>query len=425
MSQVELGSKLSDWQYTAKTSFQSLMKAEGEGMGFSWEHGRQFEMRTMLRENTEVVMKNPTGYSAYVIRKMSSGLREMPVSIHDEAEKIRRKLEEEKGVTVSVALFGQPGAGKSSLINKIIGEKVAEVGVETDKTVKAASYEAKGLRFVDLPGYGTKNFPKESYFQQFDINHFDLFLCVTSGKLHQADTEFFQELARLGKVCIFVSNKHDELWEDGVAIEELEQRKRKDIIKHVGQQVGVIFTSCRKDTGLDTLNAEIEKNLDGAKRERWTRSAKAYSTRFLQKKKAVCEKYVTTAALLSAANGINPVPGVDIAVDVGILIELFAEIRENYGLSDSFLAKLKQSSIPVVARLANSVVQYAAKEGILMLLKNFVGRHAVKSFSKYIPIYGQLIAASLGYAITSNVGNSYLNDCHELAEEALKNDLGL
>ena len=179
------------------------------------------------------------------------------MSIHDEAEKIRRKLDEENSTTVSVALFGQPGAGKSSLINKIVGQKVAEVGVETDKTVEAASYEAKGLRFVDLPGYGTKNFPKESYFQKFDIQKFDLFLCVTSGKLHQADTEFFQELARRGKVCIFVVNKHDELWEDGIAIEELEQRKINDITKHVGQPVKIVFTSCRKGTGLDALTLKF------------------------------------------------------------------------------------------------------------------------------------------------------------------------
>ena len=65
------------------------------------------------------------------------------MSIHDEAEKIRRKLDEENSTTVSVALFGQPGAGKSSLINKIVGKKVAEVGVETDKTVEAASYEVR------------------------------------------------------------------------------------------------------------------------------------------------------------------------------------------------------------------------------------------------------------------------------------------
>ena len=350
--------------------------------------------------------------------------QEKIMSIHDEAEKIRRKLDEENSTTVSVALFGQPGAGKSSLINKIVGQKVAEVGVETDKTVEAASYEAKGLRFVDLPGYGTKNFPKESYFQKFDIQQFDLFLCVTSGKLHQADTEFFQELARRGKVCIFVVNKHDELWEDGIAIKELEQRKINDITKHVGQPVKIVFTSCRKGTGLDALNIEIQNNLDGAKRERWARGAKAYSARFLQEKRSACEKYVSYAAAAAAANGINPVPGVDVAVDISIIIKLFKEIRDDYGLTDNFLTSLKQSSIPVVGRLANNVAQYAAKEGILMLLKSFAGRQAVKTFAKYIPFIGQAIAAGLGYAITSNVGNSYLSDCHELAEEILNNKLG-
>jgi len=284
------------------------------------------------------------------------------MSIHEEAERIRTVLDEENSSNVSVALFGQPGAGKSSLINKIIGKKVAEVGVETDKTVEAASYEENGLRFVDLPGYGTKNFPKDGYLERFNIQQFDLFLCVTSGKLHQADTEFFQELSKRKKVCIFVVNKHDEIWEDGISIEELEQRKINDIRSHVGHEVNVIFTSCRTGTGLDDLNTDIRNNLDGAKRERWVRSAKAYSTKFLEEKRIACERYVSIAAAASAANAINPIPGADIAVDLSVLVKLFSEIREAYGLNDGFLEKLKQSAIPVVARLSNNVVQYAAKE---------------------------------------------------------------
>ena len=345
------------------------------------------------------------------------------MSIDQEAEKIRQKLDEENSVTVSVALFGQPGAGKSSLINKIIGEQVAEVGVETDKTIEAACYESKGLKFVDLPGYGTKNFPKDTYSKKFNLQGFDLFLCVTSGKLHQADTEFFKEIVSCGKECIFVVNKNDELWENDISIEELQNRKHNDIVKHVGQKVEVVFTSCRQNTGLDALSDEIKNHLDGAKRERWARGAKAYTAKFLQEKRNACEKYVTYAALASAANGINPVPGVDVAVDLSIIMKLFNEIRDDYGLNDRFLVSLKQSSIPVVARLANNVVQYAAKEGILMLLKSFAGRQVVKTFAKYIPFAGQVIAAGLGYTITSNVGKSYLDDCHELAEKALKNNL--
>lgn len=349
--------------------------------------------------------------------------RENNMSIHDEAESIRRKLDEENQATVSVALFGQPGAGKSSLINKIIGKKVAEVGVETDKTIEAASYETKGLCFVDLPGYGTKNFPKESYFERFNIQRFDLFLCVTSGKLHQADTEFFQELTKRKKVCIFVVNKHDELWEDDVPIEELEKRKAQDITAHVGHSVKIVFTSCRKSTGLDNLNEEIKKNLDGAKKERWVRGAKAYSKQFLQEKRLACEKYITLAAVCSAANGINPIPGADVAIDLSVLVKLFTEIRDAYGLNDNFLEKLQKSAIPMVAQLSNNVVKYAAKEGIFLLLKNFVGKQTVKNFAKYVPTIGQAIAAGLGYTITSNAGKSYLDNCHSLAQQILENKL--
>src|SRR5690554_4266733 len=157
------------------------------------------------------------------------------MGIYEEAERAREQLKEADAQLVSVALFGQPGAGKSSLINKLVGEKVAETGVETDKTVKEESYEHNGLELVDLPGYGTTKFPKEGYKEQFKLTRFDLFLCVTSGKFLAADTELFRELDAMGKVCIFVVNKHDELWEDDVPLSELEQRKRADIIKQVGK----------------------------------------------------------------------------------------------------------------------------------------------------------------------------------------------
>ncbi len=78
----------------------------------------------------------------------------------------------------------------------------------------------------------------------------------------------------------------------------------------------------------------------------------------------------------------------------------------------------------MVGRLANNVIKYASKEGLLMLLKRFAGKQAVKTLSKYIPFVGQAVAAGIGYAITSNAGSSYLNDCHALAEEALRNHLG-
>jgi small GTP-binding protein len=345
------------------------------------------------------------------------------MSISDEANEIREKLRQEERSLVKIALFGQPGAGKSSLINKLVGKKVADVGVETDKTTKEASYLANGLQFSDLPGYGTKNFPAEGYADRFGIPSFDLFLCVMSGKLHKADQDLFKVLTDLGKVCILVVNKADDLWEDGVDLETLKERKEADIRKLFGTNQKLIFTSCKDHTGLDSLEKCIQANLDGAKRERWLRGAKAYSAEFLLDKRNACERYVALAAGLAAANALNPIPGVDVAVDISIIVKLFKEIRSDFGLDDDFLAALKGSAIPAIGNLANAVLKYAFSEGVIILLKNVAGKMAVKEVAKYIPWVGQAIAASIGFGITSAAGSFYLEECYQLARATLASNL--
>ena len=41
------------------------------------------------------------------------------MGIREEAERIKKKLEESINLKVRLALFGQPGSGKSSIINKL------------------------------------------------------------------------------------------------------------------------------------------------------------------------------------------------------------------------------------------------------------------------------------------------------------------
>ena len=51
-----------------------------------------------------------------------------------DAERIQEKIQKLDRENVTIVLFGQPGAGKSSLINAICGYEAAPVGVETDTT---------------------------------------------------------------------------------------------------------------------------------------------------------------------------------------------------------------------------------------------------------------------------------------------------
>jgi GTP-binding protein EngB required for normal cell division len=90
---------------------------------------------------------------------------------------------ERENVRVSVAFFGQPGSGKSSLINCIVGENLAKVGSRNDITQEIKEYEWNNLYLADFPGYGTKMFPHTTFLEKFNISHYDFFLCVFSGSI--------------------------------------------------------------------------------------------------------------------------------------------------------------------------------------------------------------------------------------------------
>lgn len=343
--------------------------------------------------------------------------------IYDDANKIREELNNHNKVVVKVGLFGQPGSGKSSLVNALTGVKISKPGVENDM-MPGEPIECKGLLFVDLPGFGTEKFPKETYFERFDIPSFDLILCVFDGKWRQADSEFFRKALGIERHCIFVRNKCDDIWEDGFTCEELRERILVNVQELVNADVGVYFTSCKTKEGLGELNDAIFQILEPAKREKWAREAKAYSVKFLNEKRDACEKHVAIAASASAANALNPLPGVDIAVDIGVLLTLFNDLKGSFGLNEEILSQVHMFA-PGLAGMANKIVQYAAKEGVLLLLKQFVGKEALKEFSKYIPFVGQAIAMGAGYAITSNAGKMYLDYCYEISKAILEKELNI
>lgn len=344
------------------------------------------------------------------------------MSIIQEAQRIHQLLTQEDEVSVVVALFGQPGAGKSSLINRLTGQKLAPEGVKTDMTQEARSYEWNGLKLIDLPGYGTKQFPKETYLQRFNVWTYDVFLCVFSGKFRDEDSEFFLELKTRNRPCLFVRNKADAIWEEDKSAATLKTEIAEDLRRHVRSDEPLLFTSCRTREGIGELDHAIANLLEGAKQDRFFRGAKAHTEEFLEQKRKSCERFVALAAGSSAVNAINPVPGLDVAVDLSLLLALFRRIRSSYGLTDERL-HAKDFATPTLAQLAHNVIKYGAEDGIVLLLKKFAGQVLTREVTKWIPLIGQAIAASAGYGITLAAGKSYLNDCHTLAQAILSKEL--
>jgi len=57
-----------------------------------------------------------------------------------------------------------------------------------------------------------------------------------------------------------------------------------------------------------------------------------------------------------------------------------------------------------------------ARTAVKNSIHNFASKMITKQVSKYIPLGGQLVAASLGYFVMKKVAEAHVEDCYKLAK---------
>lgn len=343
------------------------------------------------------------------------------MSLQTEFRNILEKIKRDQGTHTKIAVVGQPGAGKSSIINALIGHKVARTGQGTDITRKGVRYRYEFLEIVDLPGYGTTMFPLSEWKEKFKIHQYDIIFFVFSGKLTGDDCALFASVAAYNKLghkrpLLLIRNHCSDL-----ASHEDREAIRRDIYTKLPEGlVGELyFVDCRYQNGIDKVRNEILnekykliwkpriiKEFNKAKNVHYSiRTSKAKNT-------------VSTYAKFAGANGVNPFFGADIAADIAIYFKMFSAIKEDFDIEDNELEG-RYCAYP----LARKLLELMTKNGVLLLLKSFGGKQVTKSVCKYIPFAGQAIAAALGYTLAKDAGESYVNDCATLAWQVMDKEI--
>lgn len=157
-----------------------------------------------------------------------------------------------------VALLGQPGAGKSSLLKKMTNNKVKpkpNIGIETDATSWSADENCnlfsvyEKISFVDVPGYDTKDHPVDSFILNFPFDYFDSFIFVIRGKIRSADEDIFRLIAKSGKKQTVAISHSDGLEATDISIFENDIRARLSI----PTSTPVVFFSNKNGDGVSLV----------------------------------------------------------------------------------------------------------------------------------------------------------------------------
>lgn len=134
-----------------------------------------------------------------------------------------------------------------------------------------------------------------------------------------------------------------------------------------------------------------------------------------------CLELVKKRAYVSAGAAVIPIPFFDVVIDIGILSQLLPEINHRFGLTPDQIsvydAKTKQIHWNELRKRGVEfsglvVARTAAKQS----LNGMVGKVLTKQVTKFIPLGGQIVAASLGYIIMKKIAEAHVEESYKMAK---------
>lgn len=355
-------------------------------------------------------------------------------------ERLAEQRQRWESTQVRLGFIGEAGVGKSSLINAILGQRSAAEGVvAVNHSPEGEEYQHNQVILVDLPGCGAPDRRRETYIADLRLlepGRYDGFVLVSGDRLKQDDVWLFEELHQKAQKPLFlVRTKFDNAIKvciETAAREEIEQHFRKFLPLAADHRIYLISAHHPQQFDLPQFLQDLCDCLSEIKRRRLLTVIPAYSEKLLRKKREACEQTVLLYAGLAAANGLNPIPGLNFAVDLGLVQKMTYQVIDAFGLrkeqlearsklviSDAALDFMLRVSTPILARLAEGGAlvmmrqagELAAEQG---------GKWIMRYGARYAPLVGQLVAAGIGFAATFYYGCMLLDDCESALRQIIQ-----
>ena len=129
-----------------------------------------------------------------------------------------------------------------------------------------------------------------------------------------------------------------------------------------------------------------------------------------------CRKRVTRSALLAAGVAVVPIPGLDWAADVGLLMRLLPQINAEFGLSEAQIERLAPDRRLVVYKAITAggglLVGKLVTRELVMRVVQMVGlRLTTQQAAKFVPLAGQAVSAALTFTALRMVCEQHIRQC--------------
>ncbi|WP_255473286.1 GTPase [Planomicrobium sp. CPCC 101110] len=284
-----------------------------------------------------------------------------------------KKVNDMLGQELLISLIGEVNAGKSSTVNKIIGENIASTNPMPGETVSVDPYNIRGLeniKFMDTPGLNDPNDenPKKTleFVQSSDVVLF--FLNAAGTVFSDSEKEKFEEIEKHNKDILIVLNKID-------AAEDIPSLVQF-IKKHTKNKYKVVPISSKTGENLEVLKKDILFLLE--KKGKDLLFAKS-----MKEKSAAANRWIIGSGVSAGVIGASPIPGSDVIPLTSLQVGLIIRLSKLY---DKPLTKK------------------AARDMIVITATQTLGHTLYRQALKFIPGAGSVIGGTVASAMTLALG---------------------
>uniref|UniRef100_A0A8C6WES7 IRG-type G domain-containing protein n=1 Tax=Neogobius melanostomus TaxID=47308 RepID=A0A8C6WES7_9GOBI len=391
------------------------------------------------------------------------------------AEKTQEYLNKLNNVPVNIAITGEGGSGKSTLVNALRGIKNGTEGaaptdvVETTTEPKEYKHpQNDNIRIWDLPGIGTTTFTAEKYIKMMEFEKYDFFIIVSSDRFRENDAKLAKEIQTMNKKFYFVRSKidnnirdakddHPNVNEDKV-LESIKNNCTEGNmftlnlahilfklilltdfyaeLQKLGCESPKVFLVSGKKLHLyksEDLWKTLEADLPKLQRDALLLALPNISLDVIQQKKETLGSIIIWLTVASVAGATAPVPGLSGCVDLGMIVGFTIHCATSLGLTPELLQKLSDvSDVPLQdlkaelkSPLAGVKITSALVLQVLTRSAAYIAATTVEEGARFVPVIGTVVAMSLSGATTYAALKYILNTLAEDTQRVFIKALGL
>uniref|UniRef100_A0A3P9DR11 Immunity related GTPase cinema n=1 Tax=Maylandia zebra TaxID=106582 RepID=A0A3P9DR11_9CICH len=364
---------------------------------------------------------------------------------------LQQQREETCDISLHIAITGESGSGKSTFVNAVRGLRNGDEGAAPTGAVERSKepmpYFHPGYPNVtlwDLPGVGTMKYPAHKYLELVKFDRFDFFIIVSDTGCRENDVKLAQEIQKINKKCYFVCSKIDNFMCDERRNEDFSAERsltkmRENCVQGLREQGIVspqVFLVSSFEPNLydfSLLQQTLDRDLPKNKRDTLLFIMANINPEIIIKKKKAFQSRIKYWAGLSGTVAAVPVPGLSVAVDIGLMVRVVKGYVTDFSLDKSSLEKLaERTDVPhadLCAVIRSPLAGVEITPELLMRVSTQLACIAAfmtaEESVRWIPVVGLVASACLSFTLTYKALNSFLDTLADDAQRVFEKALGL